>query len=365
MKSFHIGITIVSLLLIVSACDYKKDGNQVIDHEPGSSTTIIDDKGNELADPGVSVDRIDKYENMEISAWLDEETVIVSKENDSLDKMALLELSEFYPRSLYRYNMNTKEYKLIKAKKDLFLGGATLSQDKKHLLYHETSQGDPGFFVMNLDTLGDFGIRGEPTGAAVTASWEGNEVLGTTYNNQVYTASPTGEISVLEDIKEESLFIIRKINDYLYYNTSFDETLTMLDLSSKEKKKLDLGAVYDVIPSPDESMMLVLQNNGTKFSIKLCEIDGSNQKIIAEGTEIGGVSWSPDQRMIAYTMKDNSMVNGLNIHDMLTGESYQIAVNIQNSVTNWSPSGDKLVYSEWNGEQYTSSVVYLSFSMQK
>lgn len=54
----------------------------------------------------------------------------------------------------------------------------------------------------------------------------------------------------------------------------------------------------------------------------------------------------PDQRMIAYNLKgtvNNIMINGLNIYDMLTGESTKIAVDIQNAVTCWSPSGEKLI----------------------
>jgi TolB protein len=42
----------------------------------------------------------------------------------------------------------------------------------------------------------------------------------------------------------------------------------------------------------------------------LCDADGGNRKVIAEGTELGGISWSPDQRMIAYSLKAN--VNGTN-----------------------------------------------------
>lgn len=49
-----------------------------------------------------------------ITDWLNENTVIVSKENTSLDKMSLLEFSDYYPRSLYLYNIDTKEYQLLK-----------------------------------------------------------------------------------------------------------------------------------------------------------------------------------------------------------------------------------------------------------
>lgn len=361
MKSLKVGILMVSLLLMVGACDYKKDENKVIQHESGSNTTIIDDE-NEGADTHISVGKIDKYENMEISDWLDEETVIVSKENESLNKMSLLELSKFYPRSLYAYNLNTKEYKLLKEKENLFLGGATLSADKKHLLYHENSLGDPGFYVLSMDTLEGFGLNGDEIGGAVTANWEGNEVLGTTYSNKAFIANTKGEISILEEIQEDSLYVVRRIKDHFYYNTFSDETLKMQNMTSKETQKLNLMSVYNVIPSPDESMMLIIQGNGTKMKLILCDLDGNNQRTIAEGTEITGVSWSPDMRMIAYNVTED--VNGLYVYDLLSDESHQIAVDLQNVNTFWSPLGEKLVYSEWNGEQYNSSIVHLEFSVQ-
>jgi TolB protein len=34
-------------------------------------------------------------------------------------------------------------------------------------------------------------------------------------------------------------------------------------------------------------------------------------------------------------------------------------VNTEIIGTNWSPSGKKLSYTEWDGEQYTSSIIYL------
>ncbi len=369
MKNTKIIRIIIVLMLPLSfnACG-KKEENKVIINEPGTSITVIDDTEKETEEPVVAVEKIDRIENAELSDWLDEETVVVSRENDSLGKMSLAELSDSYPRSLYLYNINTKEYKVLKEQKDVFLGGATLSADKKHLLYTEFTLGDPVFYVMELDTLDAFGIIGGETGGAMSAEWAGNEVVGAAYSGGAYQASATGEISVLEGLKEEPIFIVRKLKDNIYYNTSYDESLILLDQTTKEKINLNLSNVYDVLPSPDGNKLLVLQNNGTKATIVLCDMDGSNQKTIAEGTELGGVSWSPDQRMVAYNLKgteNNAAVNGLYVYDMLTAKSTQIAVDVQNAVTCWSPSGEKLVYAQWNGKQYNSSIVSLKFSLQK
>lgn len=364
MKTKILGILVLTLSLAITACGNENNGNRVTIKEPGKSITVIDDAGKDSGKPEISVEKIGRYEGVEISDWLDEDTVIVSKENDSMDKMSLAELSDLYPRSLYSYNLNTKEYKLLKEQKNVFLGGAVLSADKKHLLYNEFTLGDPVFYVMNLDTSNVFGITGGDIGGAASAKWSGNEVIGTAYSSGAYVASTQGKISVLDELKDEAPVIVERTKDYVYYNTNYDETLMRLNLNTKEKVNLNLSNVYTALPSPDGKQLLVLQRSGSKNRMIICDTDGKNQKTVAEGIELGGGSWSPDQRMIAYNLKgeeNNSAVNGLYVYDILTDKSTRIAVDIQNSVTCWSPSGKKLVYAEWNGKKYDSSIVYFNF----
>lgn len=369
MKNKKITKSIIALMLLSSltACSVKEE-QRVTTEEPGGSITVIEEEDKETQEPVISVEKIDRLENVEISDWLDEETAIVSKDNDTLGKMTLSEFPDTYPRSLYYYNINTKEYKLIKAQENVFLGGATLSADKKHLLYAEYVLGDPAYYVMNLATKDTFRITGNDIAGAVSAGWYGNEVAGAAYNNGAYLASASGDISVLEGMKDESVFILRMTKDYVFYNSEYDTSLIRMNRATKEKTDLNLKNVFNVILSSDETKLLVLQSDSTKSTLLLCDLDGSNQVKIAEGTEIGGVSWSADQRMIAYNVKgagNNATVNGLYVYDMLTAKANQIAVDIQNAFTNWSPSGDKLVYTQWNGEEYDSNIAYLKSSMQK
>ena len=346
-------LLVLCLIITLSACKPK---------EP----ITIDDR-REIKKSAVKVEKIEKMDNMEISDWLNEETVVVSKENDSLDKMELLEVSDYYPRSLYLYNFNTKGYKLLREGKNMFLGGATFSEDKKYLLYSEYSLGDPAYYVMNMDTLDSFGISGDNIGGAISARWNGNQVIGGSYTDRIYEVNPTGEISIIEDIDEEGIYVAEKIKGNIYYNTLFDEKLIMYNQATKEKTDLNIESVYDLIPSTDGNRMLLLQNSDNLSNMVLCDIDGSNQKIIAAGEKIYAVSWSPDQRLIAYNLKttiDNKDINNFYIYDMLNDEYIELEGNIQGAATTsaWSPLGDKMVYVETNGEKYDSSVVYLKFS---
>ncbi|MBU5330928.1 hypothetical protein KQI61_01865 [Anaerocolumna aminovalerica] len=371
MKKTQIIKIICALILLVTTtgCSAENKKDKVTRQKPGGSITIIDNAGNEAGNPGVSIVRIDSYENLEISDWLDSDTLIVSKENQSLGKMSLEELSDSYPRSLYRYNLNTKEYKLLKEQKELNLGGAKLSPDKKNLLYYGYSLGDPSYYMLNIESLKSFSISGEPIGNAGSAKWADKDtVMGAGYVNGAYSATTEGHITSFEELDQKAVLIIEKIKDTVYYNTADDATLMALNQSNKDIVSLGLTNVSGVYPSPDENQMLVLQYNGSKQILLLCDRDGNNIKTIAEGIELGGVSWSPDQRMIAYSIKEDGRGTGagsLNIYDMLTSKSTQIAVDIGNANTCWSPSGEELAYSQWDGKQYNSSIVYLEYSLQK
>ncbi|NLY44597.1 MAG: hypothetical protein GX053_01185 [Tissierella sp.] len=55
--------------------------------DPGGDISIIDDNEDDTGNPIISVKKMDIYENMEITDWLNENTVIISKENTTLEKM--------------------------------------------------------------------------------------------------------------------------------------------------------------------------------------------------------------------------------------------------------------------------------------
>lgn len=361
-------ICLLTVLLLAAGCNGASDNGKVTIQEPGSSITVIDDEKGDTGEPGISVVKIDPYKEVEISDWLDENTIIVARENESLEEMSLEELAGHHPRSLYKYNLVTKEYTLLKAEPNLNLGGAKLSPDHKYLLYSGYSLGDPSYEVLDLDSLNSFELTGETIGNVGSAYWADQDtIVGAGYMNGAYIADTKGNITPLSTLDQEALFIVRKVKDRVYYNTSSDNTLHALNLTTRGTTSLELPNVGGVYPSPDENNILVLQYNGAKQTLSLADSDGGNLKKIAEGVEVGGISWSPDQRMIAYTMKgeqNGASVSGLYVHDLLAGKSTQVAVDITNAITCWSPSGEQLAYAWWDGEQYNSSIVYLESSLQ-
>ncbi|MBP3967160.1 TolB family protein [Paenibacillus lignilyticus] len=359
-----------ALLLAITACSENNGGNRQVIHEPGKTITVIDNESKTpTAEPAITVGDYKMYEKTEIFGWLDEDTVIVSKENESLAKMKLEELADSYPRSLYRLNLKTGELVPLKEQENAFLGGASLSPDRKHLIYQEYTLGDPAYYVMNLETLKSFGLAGEPIGGAVSAGWaDDGSIIGASYAGGAYTATTKGDIAALKELNEGALIIVAKLGDSIYYNSNADEALKVLNLNTKETKDMGLGSVGGVIPSPDGKQLLVKQYKGSKVNLVLCDLDGGNAKTIAEGEELGGISWSADQRLIAYGMRaevSGATVKGLYVHDLLSNEATRIAVDVENAVSSsWSPSGDKLSYSVWNGSGYDSNVVEIHTSLQ-
>lgn len=357
------------ILLILTACGTESNENRTVIKEPGKTITVIENENKETGQYSISVEKIEKFEGVEISDWLDEETVIVSKENKSLKKMSLEELSEFYPRSLYLYNLDTKEFKLVNEKEEIFQGGATFSPDKKHLSYYHYSLGDPGYYMMDMDTLEKLSIYDENLGGVFSAEWADNEnLIGSAARGGAYLFNINGEMSVIEELEGESFFLVRKIQDKIFYVTmsTAQPELIRLNLATKEKKNLDENNVEAITPSPDMDQMLIIQATGSERALIICDAEGNKVKIIAEGTEITGASWSPDQRMIAYRLK--SIVNGttssgLYIYDVLTDKSVQIAVDTAGAQTSWSPSGNKLAVAELADNSYNSGSIIINSSI--
>jgi TolB protein len=364
-QNFIGSIVIIALILTMTRCE--AEDNRVIIKEPGKTITILDESEPEATKqeenvPELSVVKIDHYDRVNIYDWLDEDTVIVSKENESLDKLSLAELSEFYPRSLYLLNLTAKDYELVKEQEEVFLGGAVFSKDKKYLLYYDYSLGDPGFHVMSMDTSEGFGIMGEPIGGAISAKWADNDtVIGAAYSGGVYLADRTGSISIIEDLKAEPMYIVEKTNNTVFYSIMPEGTLMKLNLDTKEKNILDVNRVYDTLLSPDGRQMLMLQSNGTnRMTLLVYNLDTGEKVTAAEGAELKGFSWSPDQRRIAYSMKEpGAAVSSLYVYDLLTGKADQIAVDVESTNTSWSPSGNRLAYMEWDETYYyNSSIIY-------
>ena len=365
MKKWGIVKIAMFLLCVItlSACSIGQETNKTDIKEPGEVIEESENESNENEIDPISIEKVEQFEGMEITDWMDEHTVILAKENQDFEKMSLLENAEFYPRSIYTYNLDTKEFKTIKAQKDMFLGGATLSPDKNHLLYYENSIGDIAYYMMSLGEGEKTLVTEDIIGSVYTAEWtDENHVIGASYAGGAVMADTEGNVTPIAELQEEQLFNVHKMQEKIYYITTENPSFQVykMDLNTKEKKKIPLENAERITLSPDGKQLLVTQTTGNTKRLIIADTDGNIQSIIAEGSDVTGASWSPNQQMIVY--QSSSIINGeeksgLHLYEVTSDESIQIVQDIGNVKTKWSPSGKKISVVELDEKIYNSSII--------
>lgn len=353
------------VLVTLSACDMQQEENSVKIEAPDDGI-IESEKGSPETDLDfVHIEKIENYEGMEITDWIDEQIVVLAKENEELEKMTLFDNTEYYPRSIYEYNLDTKKFKLIKDQKGAFLGGATLSTDKKHLLYYEYAMGDVAYYLMSLEDEEPTSVKEDIISSAYTAAWTDEQnIIGASYSGGAYLADMNGNLTQITELQDEQLFTVHKTQGKIYYITTDSPSyqVYMLDPMTKEKKNLNLENVDGITISPDGKQILVTQFTGSMKKLIIADAAGTIQSTIAEGSEVTGVSWSPNQQMIAFQLTSDingGDSNGLYLYDVSTGKSMQITKDIGYGEIRWSPSGKNIAVTELNERTYNSRIIYL------
>ncbi|WP_342476968.1 hypothetical protein NYE24_25280 [Paenibacillus sp. FSL H7-0350] len=312
---------------------------------------------------GVKVGEVKQYEQIAISDWKDDHTIVVSKANDKLGPIASGELKGSYPQSLYFFHLDTGKYDLITEKANMMLGDAKLSADQLFLLYSEFSLGDPVYNVMDLGSKKTFTIKGDTIAGAMGAEWADKDtVVGPAYSGGAYTATTSMKIAPVEGLGGEGLIVVRQIKNKIYYTSNSNDSLHTLNLNTKEKADLNIPGTSSVNPSPDEEQMLILQYKENTQALLLSGTDGKNPRTLVEGAELGSVSWSPDQRLVAYSVtieEKGTTKNTLYVYDLSSDKSVQIAESNGTMTTSWSPNGKQLAYTERDDSGSSSSIVQL------
>ncbi|MEK3712936.1 TolB family protein [Paenibacillus sp. FSL R7-0333] len=369
-------VIVPALLMTLAACSSNQASAPAVSPSPQPTAAPVEASAQPTEGPkvtpapaeaaGVTVGESKQYEKIAISDWKDDRTVVVSKQNDKLGPISSGELKGSYPQSLYFFHLDTGEYELITEKANMMLGDAKLSADQLFLLYSEFSLGDPVYNVMDLGSKKTFTIKGDTIAGAMGADWADKDtVVGPAYSGGAYTATATSmKIAPVEGLGGEGLIVVRQIKDKIYYTSNSKDSLHTLDLNTKAKADLNIPGTSSVIPSPDEEQMLILQYKETTQSLLLSGTDGKNPRTLVEGTELGAVSWSPDQRLIAYsvTLEENGITNHtLYVYDLTSDKSVQIAESNGTMTTSWSPSGKQLAYTERDDSGSSSSIVQLKY----
>lgn len=369
---------ILMVLLTLAGCAAQPQDNRSVIQQPEATIVVIpsvspSENTAEPQEPIVTVDKIDKFENVSMTDWVSEQQVMVIKENMEFGTMEAPEFSQRYPTSIYLYDLDTKAYTPLVARKNLTLHDPILSPDKKNLFYGGYSGFDIDDFCyyltpmdetdlpINLNTLGnfyDFAWFGTDTISVVGLA---KGPAGTRGTLGVYTVDMAGKITLIPGTEKLDIITARKMNDKLFYTVAATFHLQALDLTTGEKKELAAEDVFEIFTSPDENQMLIIQHTEGKKRLSLTDADGNIVKTVAEGTDFQGISWSPDQRMVAYQLQnvvDGALTSGLYVYDVVTGQSMQLLAGVKWGLTSWSPSGKKLAVMDGSSGSMNSMIIY-------
>ena len=181
--------------------------------------------------------------------------------------------------------------------------------------------------------------------------WLDNEsIIYSTISGDIFVADINKNLSEIEKPSTGYIYDVFKSQGKIYYITG-ERDLKVLDLRDMDDKSAsgDNTTLYSdvsrMFPSADNSKAALIKiNEDGKLQLVVVDFEGSTQKVIAEGSDITGISWSPDQSMLAYCiMSENDAKSGIYISRLDSGKSSQVLANMEfvPDPIGWSPSGKK------------------------
>lgn len=363
---FVLGITVLTTF---TACGSKELKDRQVIEKPDKTITVIDNKDNEGQEgrkSEITVGKIDKYEDMLVMDWLDEDTILIAKENKDIGKVST-EGEENYPRNLYLYNLNSKEEKLLRGER-IFQGFASISPDKKHILFKKHVEETASGFITDIQGLKEVKISGNDNISIMGGRWLDNEsIIYPSISGRIYIADISGKITKIDRMEESHIFDAVKHNDKIYY-ISLERKLMVYDMVNKEKTAL-MENVAKISPSPDMKQLAITKvTGGTTIALVIADMEGNEKNKIAEGTQVYEAAWSPDLKTLAYSVvsEEGGTENGLLATDLESGKTTQLAVDVKYLMgpIRWSSSGKKLAITELvensDGYKIVTRVITLS-----
>ncbi len=298
-----------------------------------------------------SVAKIDKLEGLRGEDWINDEIILATKENSGLDPIHVFDSMENI-RNLYTYNLKTGKEKLSYDAKE-YLTMPIVSPDKKHI------------FVQNPDPTGNKGLILDQKGSIVATISPDNldENLYLSYNNAKWINNDTiivpdskegvcliglnSSIDPLDNIDLMQTDTAVMVEKKIYY-ISTDRNLMSYDITSKQKEVVNQNVLnFELSPKKDKFAIEKKLEDG-KNSLVIIDLTGKELETTAEGKTVFGMSWSDDQRKLAYLLSsDKESETGLYIVDLESKNNIYVSpdfMGIDNGLR-WNPSGNKIMAS--------------------
>ncbi|PGM55439.1 hypothetical protein [Bacillus sp. AFS053548] len=315
---------LVSTILLISGCQSQND--DIVIEKKHKKITVL--TGNEeVVTNELALEKIDRFEGIRGTDWLDDHTILTEQKNTKLPKSVMTDNGDYtYHINLFSYDLNTNKSKVL-ASEEHDQVGAVISPDKKHIFYKQTEDGNSGTgFIINSEGTGKVKVSEPDTiyAFATEGRWIDNHtIIYSTIFQQMYSADLNGQVKKI-DANSDKVNLIRK-----KYN---------------EQK------VEWVIPSPNQKQFAIVRKiAATKRELFITDETGRKTVSLATGTQIFGAGWSPNSKTLAFSViSEDKGERGLFVIDVKSRKITQLSTDLDEIAgpITWSPSGKKILVSK-------------------
>ncbi len=299
----------------------------------------------------LSIGKIDKFTEMRGEDWIDNEHILITRENTKLEPIRVGDSMENL-RGLYVYETATASQKSLFDETD-YIWMPLVSPDRKHILVQSYKDGQNTGMIIDVDgnVVAENHDDNPEKGFHLSydnAKWVDNEQVIIPTSDQgiclMNTASNITYIPKIGVMQTDTAFA----TDKKIYYISTDNNLMVYDIAT-EKNRILKTDILNFELSPKRDMFAVVTKEKSDMSLlKLIDMNGEERAQLAEGRMIFGMSWSPDQTKIAYLLSaDKENESGLYLRNLKGQDKVFVSADfmgVENGLK-WNPAGNKLLAS--------------------
>ncbi|MBS7526312.1 hypothetical protein KHM83_06455 [Fusibacter paucivorans] len=288
--------------------------------------------------------KIERYEGMRGEGWLDDDTVLVTRPNEAISPVVAFNAVQTV-QSLYAFQLNDARLKQL-SEPSAYIWAPIISPDRQHLFYAKVIDG------MTMGEMSDANGKAKvtvdvPMGYG-KAEWLSNDEVIVPYGKDgVCIINADQTVDYMDGIGSMQTQRAVKVGDNIYY-VGTDRTLKAYDLSRGIRSTIaDAVLGFELSPNRDAFAVERRIDNETVSLVRM-NLTGDENEVLAEGSAIFGIEWSPQQDKLAYiVISEDEQKTGLHIlhlnkmTDLFVSREF---VDVVDGVK-WSPSGDKLLTS--------------------
>lgn len=365
-------ISAITTIAIPVFAQKSQEGFEVL-KKGGKTISIIKNTKNILAEQGNAA-KIDMYENMIGHEWLDENKMMVLKENNQ-EQPIKTKVGNLKVSNLYLYDSQSQKEKII-ADKSTNQSEVMISPDKKHIFYVNNFENSGTGYIS--DSEGNIKVKINESYTdnydLSQAKWINDQelIMPCMDINGFCIVKLDGTITKVENIEKgtpqtkdllNGLAIkdIVKVGDKIYYVTinrgcpENDDKMKVYDMKTKETKEFIKDDVLDLNLSPDKKQFIITTANSDKKvnELILIDLEGKHREVLAEGY-IFGQCWSTDGTKVAYISNQEGL-EGLFEIDLNVKKNTLIAAGEYYAPVSWSPSSKKIMVH--SGQQRDGKII--------